>query len=171
MVQKHIAFPCTLSLLALLTPPLKASCVRLQGPRHLEAEVVTCEAPRARATQEFNKHRTVYAYQKEDPASLLEGILKNAPPSQVMSLKVLRFQQLPKDAEGSMEDLIGVPWTKEGKPEVKEYLVAGVASCAEYPPGKPARFFERFTCCDVVPALDLECLVGLPVLVPSQDAG
>jgi hypothetical protein len=89
----------------------------------------------------------------------------------VVSLKVIRFQQLPKDADGTQEDLAGVLWTAEEKPEMKEYLVTGVASCAEFPPGEKARFFERFTCCDTLPHTDLQCLVGLPVLVPSEAAG
>jgi hypothetical protein len=148
-----------------LAPRAEASCAFLRGPRHLEAEVVTCESPRARAEAAFAKQRLPYWQSHESPASVFENILKKAPPSQVVSLKVIRFQQLPEDAEGIQEDLAGVPWTAEEKPETKEYLATGVASCAELPPGEKAHFFERFTCCDTLPYTDLQCLVGLPVLV------
>jgi hypothetical protein len=167
-MKKPIALSLVLSGIAgFLAPRAEASCAFLRGPRHTEAEVVTCEAPRARAEAAFGKQRTPYWQSHDSPASILENILKNAPPSQVISVKVIRFQQLPKDAEGTPEDLAGVPWTTEKKPETKEYLVTGVASCAEFPPGEKAHFLERFTCCDTLPYTDLQCLVGLPVLVPG----
>jgi hypothetical protein len=165
--------PITLSLVlaglaGFLAPRADASCAFLRGPRHIEADVVTCEAPRARAEAAFAKHRMAYPQSGDAPAGVLDNILRNAPPSQVVSLKVIRFQQLPKDAEGVQEDLAGVPWTVEKQPEMKEYLVTGVASCAEFPPGEKAHFFERFTCCDTLPYTDLQCLVGLPVLVKGE---
>lgn len=164
-MKKSIAL--SLVLAGALVHRAEASCAFLRGPRHIEAEVLACEAPRARAEKEFAKHPMTYPQSGEAPASLLENILKSAPRSQVVSLKVIRFQQLPKDAEGAQEDLAGVPWTVQEKPEIQEFLVTGAASCAELPLGKSALFFERFTCCDTLPHTDLRCLVGLPLLVPG----
>jgi hypothetical protein len=171
-MKKPITLSLVLSGLAgFLAPPTEASCAFLRGPRHIEAEVVTCEAPRARAEAAFAKQRMPSWQIHDSPASVLENILEKAPPSQVVSLKVIRFQQLPEDAEGAQEDLAGVPWTAEEKPETKEYLATGVASCAELPPGEKAHFFERFTCCDTLPYTDLQCLVGLPVLERAEAVG
>jgi hypothetical protein len=162
MEKKHVILPLALSCLAgLLAPRADAMCARLRGPRHVEAEIVSCEAPQARAAQRSEKYRMT-------PQSL-ETILKSAPPSQVISLRVLQYQQLKEDAEGTAEEFAVLPWTAEEKPEAKEYFVDGAQSCDGYKAGTRAFFLERFNCCDTLPPRDLECLVGLPVLVPARD--
>jgi hypothetical protein len=160
MQKKHLVLPLAFSCVAgLLAGSAGAMCARLRGPRHVEAEIVSCEAPQARAAQRSEKVRM-------NPQSL-EKILKSAPPALVVSLRVIGYQQLKEDSEGTAEELAGLPWTAEEKPESKEYFVDGAQSCDDYKAGTRAFFLERFNCCDTLPPRDLECLVGLPVLVPS----
>ena len=169
-MRKPIALSLVLAGLAgFLAPRAEASCFFPRGPRRIEAEVVTCEAARARAERELAKQPTTYP-NGATSAEVFEYLLKNARPSQVVSLKVFRFQQLPKETRGTQEDFAGVPWTVEEKPEMKEYLVSGVASCAEFPPGEKVLFLEWLTCCDTIPAMDLPCLVGLTELVRAEAA-
>jgi hypothetical protein len=167
MKKKHLALPlafplafaCLAGLTGLLPPHADAMCARLRGPRHIEAEIVSCEAPQARAAQRSEKYRM--------SRQSLETILKSAPPSRVISLRVLQYQQLKEDSEGTAEEFAVLPWTAEEKPEAKEYFVDGAESCDGYKAGTRAFFLERFNCCDTLPPRDLECLAGLPVLVPS----
>lgn len=162
-MKKRIALSLVLSCLAgLLTPRAEASCFQMRGPRRIEAEVVSCEAPRARAEAKFDERWMTHEQ--------IEKILSNSPPSQVVSLKVIRFQEIEKKyVPTTLEDFAGVAWTAEQKPEVKEYLVTGVASCDEYRAGQTAFFFERFTCCDTLPHVEIQCLMALPWVEPSGD--
>lgn len=138
--------------------PAGAMCLDPGPPRLLEAEVVACENPRAAAEKRFQQGK------RRMPGNGLDELVA-ARPAQLLTLRVVRSQQLSADPR-SQEGVTRGPWTKAEKPaEEKQFLLLDAKGCEGLDAGSRHVFLEEFVCCDVMPPQDLACLLQLPVLV------
>lgn len=165
-MKKHLVPTLLLSLsCGLAAPPAaRAMCVDPGPPRLLEAEVVSCESPRAAAAKRFRESTQMHRL----PGPGLDEILAGRP-TQLVTLRVVRTQQLSADPR-AQEGVTREPWAAVEKPEEKQFLLLDATGCDGLKAGSRQVFLEEFTCCDVLPPQDIACLLQLPALVVPPEA-
>jgi hypothetical protein len=151
-----------LALFMVAADPVAASCLRVRGPRLLQAEVMRCEAPGPLAKQRAEKWKD-----RGDFLRSLDDMLA-AQPARIVSLWVVQYRQLSEDPGDRKTP--EAPWVKVDAPKEEPYLLLGAGECSDLAPGARLFFLEEFTCCDVFPPAELSCLVGLqPLVIAPED--
>lgn len=162
MMKTPTALSATFLLLLLAhATSASAMCAFARGPRLLEAEILTCEDPRALAKQKLERFATMSGPE----AQSAEGFLA-ANPGRILTLRVTRFQQLSADPRGG-DKVVSEPWAR-AEPKEERYIFLGAESCEQLK--KEKVLLEQMECCDTVPPAGLACLLELPavVLMPEK---
>ena len=163
-MKKHLTVPFLLAVTfaASAPPPARAMCVNPGPPHLLEAEVVACESPRTAAEERMRNAKRAMA----GPG--VEEMMAGRP-GQLLTLKVIRSQQLSDDPRAQEGITLGA-WTPAEKTEEKKYLLLDAKGCEGFEPGARQVLLEEFVCCDVLPHQDLSCLLQLPVVVVPPES-